>query len=147
MANFVFNEAKRAFLAGEIDLDLPDDIRVALVMTNTTADTEDDTNLMNGFTTLDELDDTGYARQALAGETINEDAPNNRAEFDANDAAFTFNGNGTRNTQAALVLKHVTNDTDSVPLLFIDTGGFPINSGQTGTVTIQWNAEGILQAA
>lgn len=146
MANFVYNEAKRAHAEGEIDLGAAgDDMRVLLVMNTTTADTEDDVNVISGFTTLDELDDSGYARQALANEVVNEDAPNNRAEFDADDAVFTFNGDGTRDTQAAIVHKHVTNDVDSVPHTFVDSGGFPISSGQTGSVTIQWNAEGIVQ--
>lgn len=148
MANFVYNEAKRAIIEGEIDLGAGgSDVRVLLVMTNTTADTEDDVNTISGFTTLDELNDTGYARQALAGEAVNEDAGNNRAEADADDVAFTYNGDGSRNTQAAVYLKHVTNDTDSVPIAFVDTGGFPVNAAQTGTVTIQHNAEGWLQAA
>lgn len=146
MANFIYTEAKRAIMAAEIDFDLPHDFRALLVMTNTTADTEEDVNTISGFTTLDELDDTGYARQSLAGDALNEDLVNNRAEYDANDISFTYNGDGTRNTQALIVYKNVTNDTDSVPIAFIDTGGFPINAGQTGTVTIQWNADGIIQA-
>ena len=147
MANFVYNEAKRALLAGELDFDAPDDFRVLLVMTNTTADTEDDVDTVDDFTTLDELDDGSYARQALAGDSLAEDAGNDRAEYDANDSEFTYAGDGTRDTQAAVVIKHVTDDTDSVPIAYIDTGGFPVSSSQVGTVTITWNAEGILQAA
>lgn len=146
MADFVYNEAKRAFASGEINL-TSDDIRIALVMTNTTADTEDDVNLMNGFSTLDECDDASYARQALANEAVNEDATNNRAEFDADDDAFTLAGDGTRDIQGMIVYKHVTNDTDSVPIAWIDSGGFPVAKEQTGTLSIQWNAEGILQFA
>jgi len=145
MANFIYNEAKRAILAGEIDFNAPDDFRVALVMSNTTADTQDDTNLMNGFTTLDEYDGSGYARQALTGEVINEDVANNRAEFDANDVTFSSLGAGTRQAVGMILFKHVTNDTDSVPIAYIDTGGFPFD-GNGGDVTIQWNAEGIIQA-
>lgn len=144
MANFWYNEAKRALLAGELDLDT-DDLRVMLVMTNTTADTEDDANTISGFTTLDEYDGSGYARQALANETISEDAANDRAEVDADDAVFASLGAGTRQAQAAIVFKHVTNDTDSVPIAFIDSGGFPFD-GTGSNLTIQWNAEGILQA-
>ncbi len=145
MANFVYNEAKRAILRGEIDLQA-DDIRVLLVMSNTTADTEDDVNTISGFTTLDEYDGANYARQALANEAVNEDAANDRAEFDADDATCSALGAGTRQCQAAIVYKHVTGDADSVPILFVDQGGFPF-SGNGGDVQLQWNAEGILQAA
>lgn len=147
MANFVYNEAKRAILAGEVDLDLPDDIRVLLVMTNTTADTEDDTNTFAGFTTLDEFDGSGYTSGgvALTGEAISEDVTNNRAEFDANDAAFGALGAGTRQVQAAIVYKFITALSSSLPIAYIDTGGFPFTANGS-TVTIQWNVEGILQA-
>jgi hypothetical protein len=124
-----------------------DDIRVLLVMTNTTADTEDDVNTFAGFTTLDEFDGANYTSGgvALTGEAISEDAANNRAEFDANDATFTAIGAGTRQVQAMIVYKFNTTVSDSEPLIFIDTGGFPF-SANGGNVTVQWNAEGILQA-
>ena len=64
MASLTQNNLKRALLAGEIDL-VADDIRGALLMLNTTADAEDEEVFMNGFTTLDECDATGYARVAL----------------------------------------------------------------------------------
>jgi hypothetical protein len=143
MASFVYNEAKRAFAAGEIDLD-SDDIRVALVMSNSTADTEDDVNLMNGFSALDEMDGANYVRKALANEAINEDAGNDRAEFDADNVTWTALGAGTREVIGMIVFKHVTDDTDSVPLAYIDSGGFPFTAGG-GDVTINFNAEGIIQ--
>ncbi len=143
MASFVYNEAKRALAAGEIDLDT-DDIRVALVMSNTTADTEDDVNLMNGFSTLDEMDGANYVRKALASEAINEDAGNDRAEFDADNVTWTALGAGTREVTGMIVYKHVTDDTDSVPPAYIDSGGFPFTAGG-GDVTINWNVEGIIQ--
>jgi len=145
MANFIFNEAKRALAAGELDLDT-DDLRLMLVMTNTTADTEDDVNFVGSFTTLDEYDGASYARQAIAGKVINEDAANNRAELDGTDTVFTSLGAGTRQAQAAVLYKHVTNDADSVPIAYFDTGGFPFD-GTGSNVTVQWNAEGILQVA
>lgn len=146
MANFVYNESKRAILAAEQDYDAPDDFRVMLNMTNTTVDTEDDANFISGFTTLDEYDGANYARQALAGDALNEDAPNNRAEYDATDSVFSSLGVGTRQAQNHLMYDHITTDADSVPIVFGDTGGYPFD-GNGGDVTIQWNAEGILQAA
>jgi hypothetical protein len=143
MANFIYNEAKRAFAAGEINL-VSNDIRVMLIMTNTTADTQRDPNTISGFTTLDECDGSNYSRITLSGKSLFENATNNRAEFKASNVIFTSLGIGTRQVQAALVYKHVTNDSDSVPLVFFDTNGFPFNGDGTNK-TIQWNSTGIIQ--
>lgn len=143
MASFIYNEAKKQFASGGINLTTAD-IRVILVMTNTTADTEDDVNTISGFSTLDEMDGANYARGALSGEAVNEDATNNRAEFDATDYTFSSLGAGTRQVQAAVIYAHVTNDADSIPIAYIDTGGFPFTANG-GDVVIQWNAEGIIQ--
>jgi hypothetical protein len=144
--SLVYNKFKTKLAQGTIDLDTAgDDIRVALLMTNTTADTEDDTEFINpGFTTLDEMDGANYARKTVASEAVNEDLPNNRAEFDFENLTWTALGAGTRDVAGALVFKFVTNDADSIPICFIDTGGFPITANG-GDVTIQWNAEGVLQ--
>ncbi len=146
MANFVYNEFKRAVAEGEIDLNATDDIRVMLVMTNTTCDTEDDANTFAGFTTIDEFDGTGYTTNgaALTSEVVNEDAPNDRAEFDADNVTWSSVSAGTRDIQAAVVYKWITAQSSSMPICYIDTGGFPITPNG-GDITIEWNAEGILQ--
>ncbi len=145
MANFIYTEAKRALAEGEIDF-ASDDIRVVLCMTNTTCDTEEDVTLMNGFSGdgLDEYDGSNYGRAALANEAVASDEANDRAEFDATDYEFTALGVGTRQCQGAVLYQHVTNDTDSIPIAWIDAGGFPFD-GNGGNVTIQWNAQGIIQ--
>lgn len=146
MANFVYTIAASKLLSADIDLNA-DDIRVMLVMANTTADTERDATTISGFTTLDECDGASYARKTLTGEAVNTDNTNDRGEFDANDIQWASLGAGTRNNQAMVVYKHVTNDADSIPICYIDTTSpsiFPFN-GNGGNVDIAWNAEGILQ--
>lgn len=143
MANFWYNEAKRALAEGELDL-VDDTLMVMLVMTNTTVDTEDDKNTLSGFTTLDEYDGANYARGTIASLAIAEDSANDRAEIDGADQVFASLGAGTRQCQAAVIYKFVTNDSDSVPIAYYDTGGFPFD-GTGSNVTIQWNAQGILQ--
>jgi hypothetical protein len=147
MANFVYNHAKHLALTGALDLSTAD-VRVILVMTNTTADTEDDPTTVAGFTTLDEFDGSGYSSGgvALTGEAVAKDAGNNRSEFDATDATFTAIGAGTRDVQAALAIVWGGSLGASIPLAFIDTGGFPFTANGSNVV-IQWNAEGILQGA
>jgi len=144
MASFVYTKAKTKIANQSLNL-ATSDMRVALVMTNTTADTEEDTEFISGFTTLDEFNGSGYARQVLTGEAINEDLTNNRAEFNAVDVAFGSLGAGTRQCAAVLVYKHVTNDADSIPVAYIDNAAqFPF-TGNGSTVNILWNAEEIIQ--
>lgn len=143
--SFIYTPAKLKIGQGAIDFQNGGDtFRTALLMTNTTADTEEDTEFVAGFTTLDECDGSNYARQTLANQAITQDAANDRAEFDADDVVFTSLGAGTRSNAGALLYKFVTNDAASPNIAWIDTGGFPFN-GTGANNTIQWNAEGILQ--
>lgn len=147
MASFGFTYAKAKLLSADIDLDA-DDIRMLMVMSNTTADTEKDAQFIsgaNGITTLDECDGENYVRKELEGEAVAADEENDRGEFDANDFTWTALGVGTRQNVGLLLYKHVATDADSIPIAYIDTGGFPFD-GNGGNVTIQFNAEGILQA-
>lgn len=118
------------------------DLRVALVMTNTTADTEEETALMNAFTTLDEMDGANYVRKTLASQAVAIDTTNNRIELDFEDLTWTALGNGTRAIQGLLLLRHVTNDTDSVPVGFIEFSATQNPGDSDFTVTV--DAEGAL---
>ena len=143
--SFVYTNALRAFGSAEIDLDTGgDDIRVLTVMSNTTADTEEDVTTVDGFSTLDEYDGANYVRKALANEAMTADNTNDRGEFDADDITHTSLGVGSRQAVGHLLIKHVTDDTDSIPLAYIDDGGFPFD-GNGGDVATAWNVEGILQ--
>lgn len=142
--SFVYTPAKKFLLNGGLDLD-SQDMRVLLVMTNTTADTDQDAGTISAFGTLDEMDGANYVRKALANEAVNEDDPNNRAEFDADDVVWTSLGAGTRSMQGLVVFRFVTNDADSIPIAFIDSGGFPVAANGLN-FSVSWNAEGILQA-
>lgn len=137
---FVYETAKKKFATGEIDWDT-DDIRCLLVMTNTTADTETDKEFISQFTTLDEFNGAGYARQTMAGEAVNQDTPNARAELDATDEAFAALSNGTRQIQGVVFFKFVTNDADSIPIAYTAFTAF--NPGGS-VLTLEFNAEGII---
>lgn len=145
MASNVFNNFLQKLLAAYLVSGA--DVRAALVMSNTTADTEKDgIDFMDDFATLDECDDSGYARVALGSEASNVDNTNDRAEFDASDISFAgLSGNATRNAVGVVIYKHVTNDTDSVPIAFIEFSA-PVANTST-QIDVSWNAEGILQAA
>ena len=147
MASLVYNEAKGFFADGTVDWDT-DDIRVALLMTDTTADTQnDDVHDLADFTTLDECDATGYARVALASEAVNIDDGNDRDELDATNASFTgLSGDATRDIQGALVFKYVDGTAaNDLAIAFIDfTADIPKTATQ---IDVPWDAQGILQLA
>jgi len=146
MANFAYTPFKERLLAGDVDLDeAANDIRVLLVMTNTTADTDQDAANLAAIGTLDEYDGANYVRKALANQVTNQDDPNNRGEFDADDFSWLALGVGTRQAQAMLYYRHVDGTAaNDQPIAFVDTGGFPFN-GNGGTVAVAFNAEGLVQ--
>ena len=147
----VFNRAKKEIMDGTIDL-LTDTLKIMLVTASYVANANNDFVDEGGANDpIDhELDGTGYqkgfagtGRVTLSNKSIVEDDANNRAEFDdSSDIVLTSITAGT--AAAAILYKHNTSDTDSVLIAYIDTGGFPIVTNG-GNLTIQWNAEGIVQ--
>jgi hypothetical protein len=148
MANFVYNKAKRKLLTADIDLNA-DDIRILAVKAagSTTTDTEDDAEFIGSFTTLGEIVATNYVRKAVTGEAVADDAANNRAEFTFSAVTWTALGGAVNDTIGAfIVYKHVTNDADSIPILYIDTAtgvGLPYTTNGAD-LTFTPNAEGVL---
>ncbi len=148
MADFVYTYGLSGLMDGTIDLDT-DDIRVRLVMTNTTCDTEVDKDYLDQFTTLDTMDGANYAEKALASESVTAVTATDRGKFDASDVTWTALGVGTRNVLAAVVYLFDTNDAASVPIFYIDSGfnsptGVAANGGD---FKITWNADGIAYSA
>lgn len=144
MASLIYNNMMLALVKGDLDMQEGQaDLRVALLMTNTTADTEEEVALMNGFTTLDEMNGTNYVRKTLGSQAVAIDTAADRVEFDHEDLTWTALGNGTRNIQGMLLLQHVTNDTDSIPLAFIEFSASQAPGGSD--FTVQVNAEGLIQ--
>lgn len=146
MASFVYTPIKAKLMQAGIDLHTTGaDVRAILCMTNTTADTDQDAATLSAISVLDEMDGSGYSRQALTGETVAEDAANNRGEFDAADATFAGVSAGTRQVAGILLYIHVDGTAgNDIPLAWIDSGGFPFDPGG-GDIDVVWNAEGILQ--
>ena len=146
MADLVFNNSMLDSVTGDLNLtEGQDDIRVALVMTNTTADTEEETTFVDQFSTLDEMDGANYARKTLASQAVTIDATNDRIEFDFEDLTWTSLGNGTRAIQGILIFRFVTNDAASVPIAFVEFSATQNPGGSNFTVTI--DAEGAIQIA
>jgi hypothetical protein len=135
------------YLTKQVDL-VNDDIRMIMLMTNTTVDTERDAkDQVSDFTTLDAHDGANApaSGSALDSQAVNIDDANDRAEFDAADEVITALGAGTRPVQGELLFSFITNLNSSLPLHYIE---YASNKNPDGSdFTRVFNAEGILQAA
>ncbi len=140
MASLFNNLVKGVFARGDLDW-VNDDIRLLLVDSTTTVDTEADIATISGYATLGEISGTGYGRKVLSSKAVNDDASNNRAELDAADIVFTGINAGT--TIGFLVFKFVTNDADNIPIAFSEFSSPFVTNG--GNLTIQVDVEGMLQ--
>jgi len=140
MANVAYNTAKKRLLDAGFNW-ASVDVRALLVTSGYSVD-PDDTFVDDLTPGSNELSGTGYVRKALASESTSQDNTNDRAEGDADDVTWSAINAGT--AAAVVLYAFVTNDADSWLIAYVDTGGFPITTNG-GDLTIQWNAEGILQ--
>jgi hypothetical protein len=146
VADLVYTPAKERLLKGEIDF-VNDDIRVMLVMTNTTADTDEDAEFLSDVGTLDEFDGAGYTAGGvqLGSKAVTRDTTNDRGEFDAADARWDSLSAGTRSIEAAVLYKSVTDASDSPVIAHIDSFDvFPLVPAGAALILL-WDSEGILQ--
>jgi len=141
--SFAYTRAAEALGKADLDLDTIH-LRAFLVMSNTTADTERGANVVDDFTTLDEYDGAAYVRKTLAGVTLTRNDTDHRIELAADPIVWTALGIGTRQCVGVVVYAFVTDDTDSIPLAFVNGTGFPFDGGGS-TVTVTPNAAGIVQ--
>jgi hypothetical protein len=145
MASFAYTPAKTLIANGGLNFaEAGADLRLILVMTNSTADTDQDTQYVSGIGTLDEMDGANYVRKACGTQVVAEDAANNRAEFSFDAVTWTALGAGTRQVLGVVLYKHVTNDADSPLIAWVDTGGFPFTANG-GNVTLTVSADGFIQ--
>ncbi len=150
MVNFVYTEAKRAFMEAELDLNATDDIRVIWVASTSSCGTEEDTLTMGAFTTLDEFTGAGGYPAPNTGiqldnEVVNRDDANDRAEFDADDELVTAVTAGAAPVDAIVGFKFITSFSLSMPLWFCDTGTNIPFTPNGGNIDQQWNVQGIMQ--
>lgn len=143
MASFVYTPSLSRMGRGTFDW-VGQDIRVLLVMSNTTADTDQDLENIADIGTLDEMDGTNYVRKAAANEADAQDDPNNRLELSFDPITWTALGNGTRPVVGMVVHQFVTNDTDALLIAYVDLGS--INPGGAD-FTVTCNAQGLIQIA
>ena len=110
-------------LTGVSGMKLTGDIRLALCMTNTTCDTENDgVEDLNDFTALDECDGSNYARLALSTATPTTSIDTARGSVKtvcASHPVFSSLGAGTRSVDGVLFYWNVLgDDAQSVPFMY-----------------------------
>lgn len=144
MPNATYNIFKHQVGLAQVDFSTGD-FRVALLMSNTTAEADIDADTVGAIGTLDEFDGTGYTAgvgTALTGISFNLDDVNDLAFFDADDTAYTGLGPGSRQIVGALLLEFAVSFGASMPIAYIE---FPSPITPGGDLTIQWATGGILQ--
>lgn len=139
MAGFVYNEGAEEIALGNIDF-VNDDIRAIVVMTNTTADTENQgIDFIGDFTTLDEYDQS-YTRPVLSGKSISKvESAATYVKHLADNLNLASLAAGTRSIAGVVVYKHITNDAASIPLAWC-----PLSTPKAATgadFPMNWSAD------
>lgn len=143
MANFVFNIAK-----GSIRKRIQDgaDLRMLVLKsagTDATLKDLDTVAAVLGAGSTTEADFTNYARKTLTGEStsVDDTADVVRADFD--NVTFTAAGGATNNTTTDVIIyQHVTNDSDSIPLVMLDA----VFTTDGNDVNLQLDANGFWES-
>lgn len=145
MADFIYAYGHLKCLDGTIDLSSAD-IRIILVDTTTTADTEKDATAISDFTTLGEFDGSGApssfaGRIALGNETLAHLTASDRVKFGNGGTGLTVSSvsAGTNANQGIVVYYHDTNDAGSIPLAYLDASW----QGNGGDITLTEHADGL----
>ena len=149
------NNFKKELMEGQFDL--PNDtVRVALISDNTayTFDTDNHTfvdDVLDGGTTAEEFNGTGYSRQTISNITVTQDNNDDEGVADGDDVTFTNLDGDT--VQAILIYKQVGGDDNSPgddPIITIydensagSLADLPLNTNG-GDVTLNFSSEGIV---
>lgn len=150
MSAFVYTVATEKIADAALNLGTAD-LRVKLLMSNTTADTERDALTLATITTLDEFDGAGYAELDLASLTTTRVDGSDRTQVDAANGTFGATvAAGTRSIVALLYYVYIDGGAGDYPLTYDDTpsvfAGGTFN-GDGGPLTIAFDATGFLHLA
>ena len=134
----IYNEFKRALLAGEIDLSgdsTGHQIKVALVTGYTPLI---DTDIDWGDVSAAELSGTGYTTggKVLGSKAVTTDTTNDRGKFDAANVTWTGLNAGTPSHAVMYDDTHAANDLIAYWIVTTPTNG--------GDYTLQWHSDGII---
>jgi len=149
------NNFKEELMEAQFDF-LNDTLKVALVSDNTAYSFSPDTDtfvgdVLDGGTTAEEFQGTGYSRQTLSNVTVTQDDTDDEGVADADDVTFTGLDGDT--IQAVLVYKEVGGDEttpgdDPIIAVFDDDSAgsladLPLTTNG-GDVSLAFSSEGIV---
>lgn len=141
MTNFWYPHAIHEIGSGAHDLDSAD-LRVMLLLTTSSAGDDDanrDVTAIDQIVTLGEH--TAAGRQVLVATALTKVPAQNYSILTAD--PNTWNplpvAGGGEDVLAALLFLFITNDTDSFPVAYFDTGGYPVTPTGLTRHTINWN--------
>lgn len=145
MASFVYNVAKAGFANGTLDWDT-NTFKIMLIDNAYTPNPDHAT-----VSALTELPNgTGYTggfngagRKTLSVCSVVQVDASDRAELRVS-LATTWSAINAGTAKAAVVIREMTSDADSIPVAYIDSGGWPIVTNG-GDLTCTWNAAGAIQ--
>jgi len=149
------NNFKEELMEAQFDF-LNDTLKVALISDNTAYSFSPDTDtfvgdVLDGGTTAQEFQGTGYSRQTLSNVTVTQDDTDDEGVADADDVTFTGLDGDT--IQAVLVYKEVGGDEtspgdDPIIAVFDDNSAgsladLPLTTNG-GDVTLAFSSEGLV---
>lgn len=135
MATQVYNEGKERIM--QAWLAAATSPRLALLSTNTTADTQNDAlTFVSEITTLDEFDGANYVRKTLASGTVTKNDGSDRADLDFADVTWSALGAGTRSIQGILLYDHVGADSANPVIAWLEFSTVKTPDGSDFTLSI-----------
>lgn len=139
MADVIYNAFKKNIMDGSIDLDT-DTIKVMLVTSVYTPD-QDAHEFISDVT--NEVSGTGYTAggATVANGTVTQDNTNDKGVYDGDDITWVAS---TITARGAVIYKDTGVTTTSPIIAYLDFG--TDQSSSNGPFTIQFNADGILNA-
>ena len=145
MASFVYNVAKAGFASGALDWDTH---TFKLMLIDNAYTPNPDHATVSALTELP--NGTGYTggfngsgRKTLSVCSVVQVDASDRAELRVS-LATTWSAINAGTVKAAVVIREMTNDADSIPVVYIDSGGFPVVTNG-GDFTFTPNVAGVAQ--
>ena len=138
--SFVYNNAKRGWLAGDFVWGGADVFELIQCMITTSADTENDgIAFVADFGTLGEHGTAGRSNLPDLTPTVVD--ASDRGEADATDVTYSTLASGASLLQGTVVYKEVATDADRIPMGWFN---YPGNIDPGGSdLIIVWNANGL----
>lgn len=146
MANKVYGAGLQRLADGTIDWDDNSTTTIKVALMNNSHTFNDDHDAWDDIS-ANEVSGTGYPAGgvAVANRSVVHDTVNDRAELDGDNATFS-SVDGFTAYSAVVYLDSGTPSTSYLIAHFDDASEFPVTANG-GDITINWNAEGIVQLA